>query len=152
MKLSKNDNSIKRLVTYILLIIMRDKLKVSKDYLYTLKKDFQMRPEKEVEIFRKPREVYYNYKNGLGGDCDDYTTLICYIANKLDIPFQIVFLRRNNSVYHVYPELYINKEWTNWDRWPTKTLKEGVTKIIIEPCLYTSVDGKKNKFCLRGGH
>lgn len=152
MKIARNENSIKRLITYILMIIMRDNLKVSKDYLYTLKKEFQKRPEKGKEIFRKPSEVYYNYINGLGGDCDDYTTLIVYIANKLNIPYQIVFLKRNDAVYHVYPELYIKKKWHNWDRWNTKIIKPDIVKIIIEPCLYASVGGKRNKFCLLGGH
>jgi len=144
----KNKYSVKMLTTYIFTIILRDNLRVSNDYLTELKNNFQKRPEKYKEIFRKPTEIYYNFKNGLGGDCDDYTTLISYIAYKLKIPFRLVFLIKNDSVFHIYPELYKAKKWQNWDRWNPKLIDKDIKKLIIEPCYYAKIGNNNVKFCL----
>jgi len=137
MKSNLNKNSaysIFRIATFINYAVISEDFKIKKNDLEKVYKGFQKRPEKGAEILRKPREVYLNFHNGLGGDCDDYTTLISYIAYKLKIKFRYVFLLKDGKAFHIYPELKINNEWVNYDRWNSKDMKKE-HKIIILPAV-----------------
>jgi len=130
-----------RITNFINLEIVKSELEIKKSDLIDIYENFQKRPEKGVEILRTPAEVYYNYKNGLGGDCDDYTTIISYIAHKLKIKFRYVFVLKNNKAFHIYPELFIKNKWVSYDIWNINYDKNIYEKVKIFPAIFGFNDG-----------
>jgi len=125
----RNIKKITRIASYIILAVQRDKLEFGISKMFDLKKTWIKRPEKFKEILRMPTEVYYNGLNGMGGDCDDYTTLISRIAYHNKLKFRLCFPLKNNTAYHVYPEVYINKKWVDLDAWNKGNKKFKALKI-----------------------
>jgi len=113
----KNLETVKKLEVFILYVIMhQEKYKLPEIKLSNLLQFFKMIPEKGGEIFKRPDLTYQM----LTGDCDDWTTLISFIAHKKGIKCKHVYKLKNDSPVHIYPILFIKNRWVTLDPWQSR--------------------------------
>jgi len=132
----KNLETVKKLEAFILYVLMhKEKYSIPEDVeISRLLKYFKTIPEKGGEIFKRPDMVY----KMLMGDCDDWTTLISFVAHKKKIPFKHVYVLKNDYPVHIFPILKIQNNWVVVDPWQLRkpfVYREKKNQIEVETCL-----------------
>lgn len=132
----KNIETIKKLEAFILYVILhQDKYIIPKVSFTNLLQFFKPIPEKGAEIFLRPDITYHR----MSGDCDDWTTLISFIAKRKGIKYKHVYkLNKDNAAIHIYPILFIKGAWVTLDPWQSREAfkyKKLDDEKEIETCL-----------------
>ncbi len=113
----KNLETVKKLEVFILYIITHaEKYNIPEVKLLNLLQHFKMIPEKGGEIFKRPDLVYQM----MTGDCDDWTTLVSFLAHRNNIKYKHVYKLKNDSPIHIYPVLKLSGEWVTIDPWQSR--------------------------------
>ena len=131
----KNLDTVEKLETFILYIVMhQEKYKLPEIKLSKLLEFFRKVPEKGGEIFKRPDITY----KMLMGDCDDWTTLISFIAYKKGYKYKHVYKLKNGYPIHIYPILLIKNKWVVLDPWQLRrpfVYKKRKNEVEVETCL-----------------
>ncbi len=137
----RNLKTVMKLEIFIAYIVTHaSKYKVPDVKISKLLKIFKKIPEKGGEIFKRPDLTYMMMQ----GDCDDWTTLISFMAYRKNIKCKHVYLLKNNAPIHIFPILKINDKWITCDPWQGRFLKPYTKKKNereVETCLL--IDGSK---------
>ena len=109
----KNYKSIDKLIRFIIFVLGNDynNIEHSKLKIDDIANNFIKIGERGAEIFQRPDITYLRNM----GDCDDFTTLLCYIAHKKGLQYKIGFVIKENFAVHIYPiiEGILFDIWTN---------------------------------------
>jgi hypothetical protein len=132
----KNLDTVEKLEVFILYVVMHpEKYDVPGDVKLTnLLTHFRKIPEKGAEIFKRPDLTY----KMLMGDCDDWTTLVSFIAHKKGLKYKHVYKLKNGSPIHIYPILKIKDNWATFDPWQLNRpfyYKARKDEVEVETCL-----------------
>ncbi len=141
----RNLSTVIKLEIFIAYIVTHiSKYKVPEVKITKLLRDFKRIPEKGGEIFKRPDMIYLMMQ----GDCDDWTTLISFLAHRKGIKCKHVYLLKNNTPVHIFPILKVNDKWVTCDPWQGRLLKPYKRKKNereVETCLL--INGNKQSLC-----
>lgn len=66
-----------------------------------------------IEFISRPE--FSIFRNDLPRDCDDKTLIIACYCELKNIPYKIAVSGKNNSPHHIFPLIYIEKNWIPFD-------------------------------------
>lgn len=135
----KNIKSVRYLTSWIFLNSQRYYKSIAKRPLKNILDNWTQERERNGELFNTPLEIE---KNGLKGDCDDQTTLIIYMANKLKKCWKIGYKinKQKTGIIHIFAivEGIVFDSWQNKGI-PFKHVKKS-DELIIDNVIVTIDD------------
>lgn len=86
------------------------------EYFFSIVKDIKYKIDsKPVELLMRPYYAMKFRKNGL--DCKKKSILMASFAKANNIPYRFIAssIRKDKRKHHVFPQLFINEQWVNFD-------------------------------------